>query len=90
MGRFCMGSSSKTMLVGLYCCGQAMFERMKAEKEEGRGGERTSEQELRRKLEQLSERLSKLNTYSSWLNILTLMSLTWHFVYLGQRLGAAC
>ncbi|EOA35140.1 hypothetical protein CARUB_v10020268mg [Capsella rubella] len=70
---------------------KAMFERMKAEKEEGRGGERTSsEQELRRKLEKLSERLSKLNTYSSWLNILTLMSLTWHFVYLGQRLGAAC
>ncbi|KAL1219894.1 Late embryogenesis abundant protein 1 [Cardamine amara subsp. amara] len=69
---------------------KAMFERMKAEKEEGRGGERTSEQELRRKLEKLSERLSKLNTYSSWLNILTLMSLTWHFVYLGQRLGTAC
>ncbi|KAG7586747.1 hypothetical protein ISN45_Aa02g020170 [Arabidopsis thaliana x Arabidopsis arenosa] len=68
---------------------KAMFERMKAEKEEGRG-ERTSEQELRRKLEQLSERLSKLNTYSSWLNILTLMSLTWHFVYVGQRLGTAC
>lgn len=61
-----------------------MFERMKAEKEEGRGGgERTSEQDLRKKL----EKLSKLNTYSSWLNILTLMSLTWHFVYLGQRLG---
>ena len=56
-----------------------MFERMKAEKEEGRGGgERTSEQDLRKKL----EKLSKLNTYSSWLNILTLMSLTWHFVYL--------
>ncbi|ESQ27993.1 hypothetical protein EUTSA_v10018523mg [Eutrema salsugineum] len=70
---------------------KAMFERMKAEKEEGKGGgERTSEQEVRRKLEKLSERLSKLNTYSSWLNILTLMSLTWHFVYLGQRLGAAC
>ena len=71
-----------------------MFERMKAEKEEGRGGggggERTSEQEVRRKLEKLSERLSKLNTYSSWLNIMMLMSLTWHFVYLGQRLGAAC
>ncbi|CAA7052404.1 unnamed protein product [Microthlaspi erraticum] len=69
---------------------KAMFERMKAEKEEARGGERTNnEQEVRRKLEKLSERLSKLNTYSSWLNILTLMSLTWHFVYLGQRLGAA-
>lgn len=67
-----------------------MFERMKVEKEEGRGGERTNEQELRRKLEKLSERLSKLNTYSSWLNILTLLGLTWHFVYLGQRLGAAC
>ncbi|KAF8050541.1 hypothetical protein N665_1944s0002 [Sinapis alba] len=70
---------------------KAMFERMKAEKEEGRGGgERTSEQEVRRKLEKLSERLSKLNTYSSWLNIMMLMSLTWHFVYLGQRLGTAC
>ncbi|KAL0731627.1 hypothetical protein Bca4012_027721 [Brassica carinata] len=71
---------------------KAMFERMKAEKEEGRGGggERTSEVEVRRKLEMLSERLSKLNTYSSWLNIMMLMSLTWHFVYLGQRLGAAC
>lgn len=70
-----------------------MFERMKAEKEDGRGGgggERTSEQEVRRKLEKLSERLSKLNTYSSWLNIMMLMSLTWHFVYLGQRLGATC
>ncbi|CAN8239452.1 unnamed protein product [Cochlearia groenlandica] len=70
---------------------KAMFERMKAEKEEGRGGERKSEQEVRLKLEKLSERLSKLNTYSSWLNILTLMSLTWYFVYLGQRLGVvAC
>ncbi|KAJ0232011.1 Uncharacterized protein HA466_0294850 [Hirschfeldia incana] len=70
---------------------KAMFERMKAEKEEGRGGgERNSEQEVRMKLEKLSERLSKLNTYSSWLNIMMLMSLTWHFVYLGQRLGAAC
>ncbi|CAH8334552.1 unnamed protein product [Eruca vesicaria subsp. sativa] len=70
---------------------KAMFERMKAEKEEGRGGgERTSEQEVRMKLEKLSERLSKLNTYSSWLNIMMLMSLAWHFVYLGQRLGAAC
>lgn len=33
----------------------------------------------------LSERLKQLNSYSSGLNIFTLMFLTWHLVYLGQR-----
>ncbi|XP_010521159.1 PREDICTED: uncharacterized protein LOC104800129 isoform X2 [Tarenaya hassleriana] len=65
---------------------RAMFERMKVEKEEGRGAD---EEETRQKLRKLSERLQKLNTYSSWINILTLMSLTWHLVYIGQRLTAA-
>ncbi|KAL6525243.1 hypothetical protein OROMI_030836 [Orobanche minor] len=39
----------------------------------------------------LSEKLQRLNSYSSFLNVLTLVSLTWHLVLLGQRLHmAAC
>ncbi|KAJ7949679.1 Late embryogenesis abundant protein (LEA) family protein [Quillaja saponaria] len=34
----------------------------------------------------LNDKLKMLNSYSSFLNILNLMSLTWHLVYLGQRL----
>ena len=35
----------------------------------------------------LSEALRKLNTISSFLNVLTLMALTWHLVHLGQLLS---
>ncbi|KAK1557078.1 hypothetical protein Q3G72_017506 [Acer saccharum] len=88
---------------------KVMFERMKVEKEEGRGREgivpetsraaetattdpqENPEQEVvRSKLSRLSERLKKLNTYSSILNILTLMSLSLHLVYLGRRLDMVC
>lgn len=34
--------------------------------------------------------LSGVNSYSSMLNIATLMSLTWHLVNLGQNLHAQC
>ncbi|KAL4389945.1 hypothetical protein HN51_010882 [Arachis hypogaea] len=103
-----------------------MFERMKLEKEEGRGredmtGERPITEEhqhhsttdpneigtnaattpvsasgaatttvgaeqdaFRSKILKLNEKLKKLNSYSSILNILTLMFLTWHLVYLAQ------
>ncbi|KAL9446254.1 hypothetical protein AB3S75_014009 [Citrus x aurantiifolia] len=44
------------------------------------------QEELRTKMVKLSERLKTLNTYSSVLNLITLMSLTWHLVYLGQSL----
>ncbi|THG18264.1 hypothetical protein TEA_017208 [Camellia sinensis var. sinensis] len=37
----------------------------------------------------LNARLKKLNTYSSFLNALTLMVLSWHLVYLSQLLYAA-
>ncbi|CAA7027235.1 unnamed protein product [Microthlaspi erraticum] len=86
---------------------KAMFERIKVEKEEGRGLDtsesqaseaavRTSGKKVRQKtgegavnckLTKLNERLSRLNAYSMRLNLLTLMSLTWHFVYLGHRLS---
>ncbi|KAL5216832.1 hypothetical protein ABZP36_008233 [Zizania latifolia] len=40
----------------------------------------------------LSQRLKKLNSYSSLCNVLTLMALTWHLVHLARRLqtGSAC
>ncbi|KAG5524845.1 hypothetical protein RHGRI_031498 [Rhododendron griersonianum] len=68
--------------------------------EPARGADATSAPPLRpEELEQvaeraqiveLSERLKKLNAYSSFLNILTFMHLTWHLVYLGQHLHVAC
>ncbi|XP_041017648.1 uncharacterized protein LOC121259909 [Juglans microcarpa x Juglans regia] len=63
-----------------------MFERIKMEKEEGRERGTDSEQEIIRiRIVRLNDKLKKLNTYSSFLNILTLMALSWHLVYLGQR-----
>ncbi|EOA38800.1 hypothetical protein CARUB_v10011076mg [Capsella rubella] len=90
---------------------KAMFERIKAEKEEGRGldtseshssetAARTIGKKVREKMDEaggvnqrlrkLSERHCTLNAYSSLLNLLTFMSLTWHFVYLGHRLSLTC
>ncbi|XVF30090.1 hypothetical protein REPUB_Repub16aG0026900 [Reevesia pubescens] len=101
---------------------KVMFERMKMEKEEGRGRDdfvaegskvteppgvtdsaatktrkapspapTCSEQEVvKSRIATLNERLKKLNTNSSFLNVLTLMALTWHLVYLGQRLSFNC
>ncbi|GMN51789.1 hypothetical protein TIFTF001_020935 [Ficus carica] len=87
---------------------KVMFERMKVEKEEGRGrsGELPAEQQTtaadpapttveaeppeqeaaRNKVILLNGRLKKLNTLSSFLNVLSLMSLSWHVYYLAQRL----
>ncbi|XP_057973327.1 uncharacterized protein LOC131161522 [Malania oleifera] len=49
------------------------------------------EQELvKLSITRLNERLKALNTYSSFLNVLSLMALTWHLVYLGQRLHMTC
>lgn len=104
-----------------------MYERIKVEKEEGRGREELTaepsrasepkpdaepaasittsaptaapaepplggaEQEvLRIRIVRLNDRLKKLNIYSSLLNILTLMTLSWHLVYLSQRLHLKC
>lgn len=86
-----------------------MFERIKIEKEEGRGREdmtgdrgrtehqrtgehsRSADQDaVRSRIIKLNDKLKKLNSYSSLLNILNLMSLTWHLVYLAQRLHTPC
>lgn len=92
-----------------------MFERMKKEKEEGRGKEgfttkpsstvpgekntpspdpvqeRLKEAALMRsKIVILSEKLKRLNSYSSFLNVVTLMFLTCHLVHLGQQLNMVC
>ncbi|GER27523.1 late embryogenesis abundant protein [Striga asiatica] len=54
--------------------------------------QKNEEEEIAAKAElaRLSEKLRGLNSYSSFLNVLTLMSLTWHLVHLGHRLHAAC
>lgn len=45
---------------------------------------------LRARVARLNERLRQLNSHSSLLNIATLMALTWHLVYLAQRISAPC
>lgn len=82
-----------------------MFERLKMEKEEGRGIEdiageaaiatSTPTQAVEREVVKsrmvgLNKRLKKLNSYSSLLNLLTLMALTWHLVYLSHRFCNPC
>ncbi|XP_073036644.1 uncharacterized protein [Primulina eburnea] len=99
---------------------KVMFERMKKEKEEGRGkesddkelsglrnidpttgsrvGSRGSVEEKqtdtaavdKAEMVRMSEMLRRLNSYSSFLNVVVLMSLTCHLVYLGQRLHIEC
>uniref|UniRef100_A0A7N0VN18 TMEM205-like domain-containing protein n=1 Tax=Kalanchoe fedtschenkoi TaxID=63787 RepID=A0A7N0VN18_KALFE len=90
---------------------KVMFERMKEEKEEGRGRDpylvpestRTTEPDVTVAGQQdkpvpndksqdrifiLSQKLKKLNSHSSLVNVVSLMSLTWHLVYLSQRVNA--
>ncbi|XP_031117594.1 uncharacterized protein LOC116021124 [Ipomoea triloba] len=105
---------------------KVMFERMKVEKEEGRGKVSTetehggsdgvnppagavrtatateiAEKKLQREraeeaagksseMVRLSRKLKKLNSYSSFLNVVTLMCLTLYLADLGQRLHVAC
>ncbi|KAL0016217.1 hypothetical protein SO802_003286 [Lithocarpus litseifolius] len=106
---------------------KVMFERMKLQKEEGRGREELTAEPrqvsessqpvaaepgastktsttapavsspaalehevVRSRIVSLNDRLKKLNSYSSFLNILTLMALSWNLVYLGQRLHLTC
>lgn len=104
-----------------------MFERMKVEKEEGRGRDmadvlaepasttttattttaattptstafgvaRTTvaavdQEVVKGRMVKLNKRLKMLNHYSSFLNVLTLMGLTWHLVHLAHRVQAIC
>ncbi|KAK8299000.1 hypothetical protein V6Z11_D05G292800 [Gossypium hirsutum] len=95
---------------------KVMLERIKMEKEEGRGRERdhnfvveesrgrgataksgkthpalaaniAEEQVMKSRMARLNERLKKLNTKSSLLNVVTLMALTWHLLYLAHHLS---
>ncbi|KAJ0973213.1 hypothetical protein J5N97_021172 [Dioscorea zingiberensis] len=98
-----------------------MFERMKLEKEEGRGRDMadivlepvvtaspattttartspgmtrmapgTADDVVKSRVVYLNKQLKKLNTYSSLLNVLTLMGLTFHLVYLARSLQLTC
>lgn len=74
--------------MGNELCVQVMFERMKKEKEEGSKQKEGSRVEVGRDGETvgLSGTLQRLNSYSSFLNVMTLMSLTWHLVHLSKLL----
>ncbi|CAN0898833.1 Transmembrane protein 205 [Linum grandiflorum] len=72
---------------------KAMLERMKVEKEEGRGGGAwqmggltEGEKERRVRVVKLNGRVKKVNRYSAWLNVVSFLGLTWHLVHLGHRL----
>ncbi|XP_024964694.1 uncharacterized protein LOC112504975 [Cynara cardunculus var. scolymus] len=85
---------------------KVMFERMKIEKEEGRGiagavregiADNGSDTVVRppanvaaerQDVLRMNEKLKRLNSYSSALNVSTLVVLTWHMAYMGQRLQA--
>ncbi|XP_043710185.1 uncharacterized protein LOC122659099 [Telopea speciosissima] len=94
---------------------KVMFERMKIEKEEGRGTDGAdivinkppapshsqpvgvastastiNGSSAADKGRVLNQRLKRFNTHLSFLNILTLMALTWHLVDLGHRLHFTC
>lgn len=60
----------------------------------GRGStgvvERGKRDEAKTDMIQLSQTLQRLNSYSSFLNVMTLGTLTWHLVRLGPRLHAVC
>ncbi|XP_055834755.1 uncharacterized protein LOC129903270 [Solanum dulcamara] len=92
---------------------KVMFERLKLEKEEGRGRDifnvepssttrgvesvldptkttttEESAEVVKHQVVKLSQMLKKLNSYSSFLNVLTLMALTHHLIHLTQLLDA--
>ncbi|KAL6176590.1 hypothetical protein ACLB2K_053223 [Fragaria x ananassa] len=101
---------------------KVMFEKLKLEKEEGRGREhvgtrtrgeaeqqpltaepptttpsevpegreRVMVQPQVDKLNEAHQKLKKLNSYSSILNVLSLMALTWHLVYLAKQSQSPC
>lgn len=60
----------------------------------GRGStgviERGKRDEAKTEMIQLSRTLQRLNSYSSFLNVMALVFLTWHLVHLGQRLHVVC
>ncbi|KAK8952243.1 hypothetical protein KSP39_PZI004586 [Platanthera zijinensis] len=92
---------------------KAMFERMRLEKEEGRGmdvlnagsepapagpppapissGKKALKADaMKGQMSQASSQLRRLNSYSSFLNVLSLMALGWHLVHLSRRLESSC
>lgn len=53
----------------------------------GPGGRLTEEEVRESQIPHLSQRLKRLNAYTAIVNILTMISMTWHLAYLGKRLA---
>ncbi|KAI3913460.1 hypothetical protein MKW98_003939 [Papaver atlanticum] len=64
---------------------EIVTERSHEEKVEKRVRERANNE-----LGELNQRLEKLNKYSAFFNILTIMTLTWHITFLAQCLYVSC
>ncbi|XP_019180970.1 PREDICTED: transmembrane protein 205-like [Ipomoea nil] len=69
---------------------KVMVERMKMEKEEGRGMNGEGSGGGSPGMMKLSKRLKKLNSQSSFLNVLTLMAMTLHLAHIAQRVHTVC
>ena len=50
----------------------------------------TEKEDLKNRIEKLNARLRALNSYSSFVNVLSLMALSWHLVNLSRRLQGSC
>ncbi|XP_077240589.1 uncharacterized protein LOC143881393 [Tasmannia lanceolata] len=81
--RVCTAASTTTVTPGTDGGGARTFRT-------NTGGRVTDEEEVKSRVGKLNQRLRTLNSYSSFLNVMTLMSLTWHLVYLAQRLEVSC
>lgn len=57
---------------------------------QGATQEKREEAAAKSQIIRLSETLQRLNSYSSFLNVSTLVFLTWHLFHLGQRLHTEC
>ncbi|RZC54118.1 hypothetical protein C5167_012968 [Papaver somniferum] len=70
--------------------GEEVTEELVTERSHEEEVERRARERANNEIEQLNQRLKKLNRYSAFFNILTIMALTWHIAYLAQCLYVSC
>ncbi|KAI3917883.1 hypothetical protein MKW98_000117 [Papaver atlanticum] len=70
--------------------GEEVTEELVTERSHEEEVERKARERANNEIEQLNQRLKKLNRYSAFFNILTIMALTWHICYLAQCLYVSC
>lgn len=69
---------------------KAMFQKLKTEKEEGRGQDGfsgTEDDEIKARMEKIDNKFITYHGYSSLANLLSLIGMTWHVWHLSRRLA---